>query len=114
MWLMLQQDSPEDYVISTGETHTVREFVELAFQQIGIEIKWQGLGKDEKGIDAKTGKVLVEIDERYFRPLEVDILLGDATKAKKKLNWQSKTKFQDLVKIMLQADLEYVRNKEKK
>ncbi|MFA7314342.1 MAG: GDP-mannose 4,6-dehydratase [Candidatus Magasanikbacteria bacterium] len=100
MWLMLQQKDPDDYVVATGETHSVREFVEEASQYFDFEIKWQGSGLKEKGIDKKTGKVLIEIDEKYFRPAEVDLLLGDATKAKDKLGWEPKTKFKELVKIM--------------
>ncbi len=104
MWLMLQQDNPDDYVIATGETHSVREFVEEAAPYFGFDIEWQGSGMDEKGIDKNTGKVLIEIDEKYFRPAEVDVLLGDASKAKEKLNWEPPTKFKDLVKIMCEAE----------
>jgi len=106
MWLMLQQGEPEDFVIATGETHTVREFVELSFKEAGIDIQWQGTGVEEKGIDSKTGKVVVEIDSNYFRPTEVDMLLGDPTKAKEKLGWQPEVKFKELVEIMMKADLE--------
>ncbi|MHB8171610.1 MAG: GDP-mannose 4,6-dehydratase [Thermincolia bacterium] len=106
MWLMLQQDKPDDFVIATGETHSVREFVELAFAQVGIEVEWQGEGVQEKGIDKATGKVLVEIDPRYFRPTEVELLLGDPTKAKQKLGWQPKTTFKELVETMVESDLE--------
>lgn len=105
MWLMLQQDEAEDFIVATGETHSVREFVEQAFQEIGITLVWQGEGLDEKGCDAYTGDVLVEIDPRYFRPTEVDFLLGDPTKAKEKLGWQPKVTFRDLVKIMVHEDL---------
>lgn len=142
MWLMLQQDEPEDYVIATGETHSVREFVNLAFNHAGIELEWRGSGAYEKGIVAsvdskqygvssvqnknlekpsaysslptvylsgksqlKVGDVLIEIDPRYFRPLEVEFLQGDASKAKKKLNWEPKVKFRDLVKIMVDEDI---------
>ena len=105
-WLMLQQDKPVDYVIATGETHTVREFVELAFKEIGINIEWQGQGINEKGFDAKTGTILVEIDERYFRPAEVELLLGDPSKAEKELNWKRKVSFQELVSGMVRYDLE--------
>lgn len=104
MWLMLQQESPKDYVLATGETHTVREFVELSFKEVGIEIKWTGSGVGEKGIDEKTGKVLVDINSRYFRPTEVDLLLGDPTKAKKELEWEPKTSFRNLIKMMVEAD----------
>ncbi|MDA8100051.1 MAG: GDP-mannose 4,6-dehydratase [Nitrospiraceae bacterium] len=106
MWLMLQQDQAEDYVVATGETHSVREFVERAFAEIGITIRWQGTGADEKGIDAKTGKVMVEVDARYFRPTEVDLLLGDPSKAKNKLGWQPRVTFSELVKVMVASDLE--------
>jgi GDPmannose 4,6-dehydratase len=106
-WLMLQQDKPVDYVIATGETHTVREFVELAFKEIGVNIEWQGQGVNEKGVDTKTGTILVEIDERYFRPAEVELLLGDPTKAEKELNWKRKVSFQELVSGMVKYDLEY-------
>jgi GDPmannose 4,6-dehydratase len=106
-WLMLQQDNPVDYVIATGETHTVREFVELAFKEIGVNIEWQGQGVNEKGVDTKTGTILVEIDERYFRPAEVELLLGDPTKAEKELNWKRKVSFQELVSGMVKYDLEY-------
>jgi len=100
MWLMLQQDKPDDYVIATGETHTVREFTEEAGKHFGFDIDWQGSGNDEKGIDKNTGKTIIEIDERYFRPAEVDLLLGDATKAKNILDWEPKVKFNELVAIM--------------
>jgi len=103
MWMMLQQDKPGDYVIATGENHTVREFVKEAGKHFGFDIVWQGSDKEEKGIDNNTGKTIVEIDERYFRPAEVDLLLGDASKAKKILGWEPKVKFSELVKIMCQA-----------
>ncbi len=103
MWLMLQQDKPDDYVIATGETHTVREFAETAGNFFGFDIVWQGSGKDEKGIDKNTGKTIIEIDERYFRPAEVDLLLGDATKAKNILGWEPKVKFKELVAIMCES-----------
>ncbi len=106
MWLMLQQDEPGDFVIATGETHTVREFVELSFEEVGIDIQWRGKGIEEKGIDSKTGNIVVEIDPDYFRPTEVEILLGDPTKAREKLGWQPEVKFQELVRIMMNADLE--------
>jgi len=105
-WLMLQQAKPKDYVIATGETHTVREFVEVAFNEVGIDIKWQGLGITEKGVDSKTGKVLVEVDEKYFRPAEVELLLGDPTKAEMELGWKRKVSFQELVSGMVKYDLE--------
>lgn len=105
MWAMLQQDQPGDYVIATGESHTVREFVELAFQEVGITIEWRGEGVDEVGYDAETGAILVKIDPRFFRPSEVDYLLGDSTKAKNLFGWESSTSFQELVKIMVEEDL---------
>ena len=106
MWLMLQQPEPEDYVLATGEQHSVREFVELAFKEVDIDIIWQGEGIEEKGIDKKSGKVLVMVDKRYFRPTEVDTLLGDPTKAKEKLGWQPKISFKELVSEMVREDLE--------
>lgn len=113
MWLMLQQDKPEDYVIATGEYHTVREFCTLAFKEAGIELQWQGEGLDEKGIDKKTGRVLVEVDPKFFRPAEVEQLLGDPTKAKTNLGWNPRqTSFEDLVRIMVRSDLEKVKNNE--
>jgi GDPmannose 4,6-dehydratase len=105
-WLMLQQDKPQDFVIATGETHTVREFVELAFKEVDINIRWEGKGIDEKGIDDKTNKVLVEIDEKYFRPAEVELLLGDPSKAEKELGWERQVSFQELVSGMVKYDLE--------
>lgn len=111
MWLMLQQDKPEDFVIATNEVHTVREFVNLAFEELDIELEWIGKNKNEKFIEKKTGKVLVEVDPRYYRPTEVDILKGDYSKAKKKLNWKPKVKFNELVKIMVKADWEMVQKK---
>jgi GDPmannose 4,6-dehydratase len=106
MWLILQQAEPDDFVIATGETHTVREFVERAFAEVGTTIVWQGAGVAEQGIDQATGKVRVEIDPRYFRPTEVDLLLGDPTKAKRQLGWQPKVTFTKLIKMMVTADLE--------
>lgn len=108
MWLMLQQNEPDDFVIATGETHSVREFVELAYQTLGIEIEWHGEGAQEFGIDKKTGNTIVKVDPIYYRPTEVDILIGNAAKAKKKLNWKPKTTFSELVKIMIEADLKLV------
>ncbi len=109
MWLMLQHDTPEDFVIATGETHTVREFVTLAFNEVGIELEWKGSGVDEIGFDKNTGKVLVEIDPKYFRPTEVELLLGDPTKAKTILGWNpTQTSFEDLVKIMVKSDMKLV------
>ncbi len=106
MWLMLQQEKADDYVIATGENHSVREFVEEAAGFLGYAIRWEGKGRDEKGIDAVSGQVLVEIDPFYFRPAEVDVLLGNASKAKSKLGWEPKVKFKELVKLMLEAEFE--------
>lgn len=105
MWLMLQQEKPQDYVIATGETHSVREFVELAFKEVGIEIEWKGKGLDEKGYDKKTGRLLVDVSPRYFRPAEVELLCGDPSKAEKELGWKRKVDFKGLVKMMVEADL---------
>ena len=105
MWLMLQQSIPDDYVLATGSMHSVREFVELSFKEVGIQIEWRGKGVQEQGINTSNGKVLITIDQKYFRPTEVDLLLGDATKAKQKLNWIPKTSFIELIKEMVQADL---------
>ena len=104
-WLMLQQNTPVDYVIATGETHTVREFVELAFKEVGIDIKWKGTGVNEKGIDISNNRVLVEVDNIYFRPAEVELLLGDPTKAEKELGWKRTVSFPDLISEMVQYDL---------
>jgi GDPmannose 4,6-dehydratase len=112
IWLMLQQPSPDDYVVATGETHTIREFVENAFRAVGIEIVWHGSEVNEKGIDRKTGKALVEVSPEFFRPAEVDILVGNPRKAEERLNWKSKTKFQDLVRIMVETDLKQVGNEQ--
>ena len=110
MWLILQHDTPEDFVIATGEMHTVREFATLAFKEVGIELRWEGEGVDEKGIDVKTGKPLVEVDAKYFRPCEVEQLLGDPTKAKSLLGWNpTKTSFPELVRIMVEHDMRFVR-----
>jgi len=114
MWLMLQQAEPDDYVLATGESHTVREFVEKAFALVGRRIDWRGSGKDEQGVDTANGRVLVEIDKRYFRPTEVDSLLGDPSKAEAKLGWRHKTTFEALVKEMVEADLVAVRDEEKR
>ena len=110
MWLILQHDVPEDFVIATGEMHTVREFATLAFKEAGIELCWEGEGVNEKGVDVKTGKVLVEVDSKYFRPCEVEQLLGDPTKAKTLLGWNpTKTGFSELVKIMVVHDMQFVK-----
>lgn len=111
MWLMLQQDIPDDYVIATGNTYSVREFVTLAFAQAGIEIEWFGSGLQEKGFDKRTGEPLVFVNPRHFRPNEVNLLIGDATKAYKKLGWQPKIKFHNLVKLMVEHDCKEVENK---
>lgn len=106
MWLILQQEKPDDFVVATGEAHSVRDFCTLAFKYAGIELKWQGEGVDEKGIDVETGRVLVEVDPKFFRPAEVEQLLGDPTKAQKELGWNPrKTSFEDLVRIMVESDL---------
>jgi GDPmannose 4,6-dehydratase len=105
MWLILQQDIADDYVLATGEAHSVREFVECAFNCVGRNIEWKGHGVDEKGVDVTSGKVLVEVDPRYFRPTEVDLLIGDSDKARNKLGWRHKISFQELVKEMVEADL---------
>jgi GDPmannose 4,6-dehydratase len=110
MWLILQQPEPDDYVLATGETHPVREFVEKAFGRVGRRIEWQGKGAAECGVEAGTGRVLVEIDPDYFRPTEVDILLGDPSKARQKLGWHHKISFDQLVEEMVDADLKAVRN----
>ena len=110
MWLILQQPEPDDFVIATGEYHTVREFATLAFKEVGIELEWRGDGVDEKGYDKATGKSLVEVDPKYFRPAEVDQLLGNPAKAKAKLGWNpQKTSFEDLVKIMVRHDMKFVK-----
>jgi GDPmannose 4,6-dehydratase len=117
-WLMLQQDTAEDFVIGTGESHTVREFVESAFGYAGVEIEWKGSGTGEKGVvrsasaasGLKSGKTVIEIDPRYFRPTEVDYLLADPSYAKKKLGWEPKITFRELVKIMVDADIELTNN----
>lgn len=123
MWLILQQNEPDDYVLATGETHSVREFAELTFKELGIEIDWIGKGVNEKGYvksifdngyelkNIKKDKIVIEVDPRYFRPTEVDILIGDATKAKQKLGWQPKTTFKELVKIMTKADYDKVKRR---
>ncbi|WP_277086550.1 GDP-mannose 4,6-dehydratase [Porphyromonas catoniae] len=109
MWLMLQHDQPEDFVIATGEQHSVREFTERAFAHVGIELRWQGEGVQEQGVDKATGRVLVEVDPKYFRPAEVETLLGDPTKAKTLLGWNpQKTSFEELVRIMVEHDVQYV------
>ena len=112
MWLILQQPEPDDFVIATGEYHTVREFATLAFRHVGIDLRWEGEGLDEKGIDAATGRVIVEVDPRFFRPSEVEQLLGNPAKAREVLGWNPrKTSFEELVKIMVEADLKLITDK---
>jgi GDPmannose 4,6-dehydratase len=106
MWRILQAEKPDDYVLATNETHSIREFVEETFNVFGEEIIWSGVGIDEKGILKSSGKEVIGIDSRYFRPTEVDILIGNPAKAKKKLGWQPQTTFKDLVKIMVNSDFE--------
>ena len=105
MWLMLQQEAPDDYVVAIGETHTVREFCELAFRFAGFDIAWEGEGVNEKGIDKKTGRELIGISSRFFRPAEVDLLLGDPAKAKRELGWEPKVSYEELVKMMVEYDI---------
>ena len=110
MWRMLQHETPEDFVIATGETHSVREFCTLAFEEAGMKLRWEGEGLEEKGIEEATGRLLVEVDPKYFRPAEVDQLLGDPTKAKKLLGWNPRqTSFAELVKGMVRHDMEQVK-----
>jgi len=106
MWLMLQQEKPDDYVVAMGENHSVREFVELTAKMLGFDFEWKGKGLDEIGVDKNTGKTIIEIDEKYFRPAEVEELIGDPSKAKEKLGWVPKTKFKELVRIMVEAEFE--------
>jgi GDPmannose 4,6-dehydratase len=108
MWLMMQQPEPDDYVLATGEAHSVREFIEEAFALLDRRLEWRGEGVNEVGIDTKTGKVLVEVDPRYFRPTEVDTLLGDASKARQRLGWKPVVTFKQLVAEMVQSDLKAV------
>jgi len=110
MWLMMQQEKPEDFVLATGETHTVRKMCDLAFKHAGIELAWEGEGVDEKGINSATGEVLVEVDPQYFRPTEVELLIGDPTKAREELSWKNEYDFEALVKEMVEYDLAEVRS----
>ena len=110
MWLMLQQDKPDDYVIATNETRTVREFVETAFSHVGMEISWVGEGVDEIGVDKATGRTVVKVNKKFFRPAEVDILLGDPSKAEKVLGWKREISFSQLVERMVNNDMERVQN----
>ncbi|WP_440945417.1 GDP-mannose 4,6-dehydratase [Methanosarcina sp. T3] len=105
MWLILQQNKPEDYVVATGETHSVREFTELAFREAGIDIEWEGEGVNEIGRDANSGKILVEVDPMFYRPTEVDLLIGDPSKAREKLGWKTKVSFEELVRMMVKGDM---------
>jgi len=109
MWMMLQQETPDDYVVATGETHTVREFVERAFGEVGIRIRWEGEGMEERGCNPESGQVLVEVDPRYFRPTEVDFLLGDSSRARERLGWRPEVGFEEMVRLMVRADLREVR-----
>lgn len=111
MWRILQQEKPDDYVLATNETHTVREFVELAFAEVGVEIEWKGEGVDEKGYDKNTGKLLVDVNPRYFRPAEVELLWGDSTKAETELGWKRKVSFKELVSMMVREDMKKYANK---
>ncbi len=113
MWMMLQQDTPDDFILATNETHSVREFVEESAKILGFDIVWKGKGVNEKGIDRKTGIVIIEIDPRYFRPAEVDLLIGDYTKAQKTLGWKPKTSFKELVQIMTESDWDKIKNEKK-
>ena len=110
MWMMLQQNEPDDYVVATGEMHSVREFIERSFEVLGHKIVWSGTGVEEVGIDHATGKVFVRIDPRYYRPAEVEQLLGNPAKAKRQLGWEPEVKFHELVKIMVEGDLRLLEN----
>ena len=110
MWMMLQQETPDDYVVATGEMHTVREFIEKTFDHLGRPIEWRGKGVDEVGIDTTTEKTVMRIDPRYFRPAEVEQLLGNPAKARTKLGWVPEVKFAQLVKIMIEGDLRLLDN----
>ena len=111
MWRMMQKEIPADYVLATGETHTIREFVDLAFRQLGMDLEWSGKGIDEQGVEKKTGKVLVKVNPRYYRPTEVELLIGDASKARNELGWEPKIKFEELVKLMVQKDWDKVKRR---
>jgi GDPmannose 4,6-dehydratase len=114
MWMIVQQDEPDDYVLATGEKHSVREFVERAFACVDLDIEWHGSGINEKGVHVRSGRTLVEVDPRYFRPTEVDLLLGDPSKARQRFGWQHKTRFDDMVKEMVAADLVAVRREKQR
>ncbi len=111
MWRILQADTPDDFVLATGETHRVREFAALAFGQLDMDLAWCGEGEHETGVDRKTGKTLLAVDPRYYRPTEVDILIGDSSKAREKLGWAPKTSFEELVRIMAEADFNRVKRR---
>jgi len=111
-WLMLQQDKPEDFTISTGVQYTVRDFVDIAAKELGIELRWDGSGVNETGINISTGSTIIRVDSRYFRPTEVETLLGDSTKAREKLGWVPKISFEELVKEMVASDLDDARKDE--
>jgi GDPmannose 4,6-dehydratase len=111
MWRILQQDKPGDYVLATNETHTVREFVELSFAEVGVDIVWEGTGVNEKGIDMKTGKLLVDVNPKYFRPAEVELLWGDAKKAETELNWKRNVDFKGLIHMMMDGDMREIAGK---
>ena len=111
MWRMMQLDHPDDFVLATGEAHTVREFVDLAFKELDMELEWVGKGAEEKAVCKKTGKTYVEVDERYYRPTEVDMLIGDASKAKEKLGWKPQIRFEELVRLMVKADYDKVKKR---
>ena len=108
---MLQQDKPSDLVLATGETHTIREFADLAFKVLDMELEWKNSGVEEIGVDMKSGKTIVQVDPQYFRPTEVEILIGDPSRAKEKLGWEPKVKFHELVKIMVEADWQKVQKR---
>ena len=114
MWMMMQQKEPDDYVLATGEKHSVREFADEAFAHVGRRLEWRGKGVKEKGVDARSGQVLIEVDPRYFRPTEVALLLGDPSKAHQKLGWRHKTTFDQLVKEMVESDLKIVRREQER
>lgn len=111
MWRILQQPTAEDYILATGKTTTIRKFTELTFEELKIKLKWEGEGINEKGIDSKTGNSIIEIDPKYFRPAEVDLLIGDASKAEKKLGWKAKTSIEELVRLMVKSDFEKIQKR---